>query len=76
MKLTSMTTAELIALYDARIAGRWAALCVSVAGAGLFSHIACDNGPAVIGITLNSGVTLTRNARGRCEDAPCCGCCS
>ena len=42
----------------------------------LVSHIACDNGPAVIGITLNSGVTLTRNARGRCEDAPCCGCCS
>jgi hypothetical protein len=30
-------------------------------------------------ITLNDqGVyrTFTRNARGRCEDAPCCGCCT
>ena len=24
----------------------------------------------------NSGWTGTRNARGRCEDAPCCGCCT
>lgn len=23
-----------------------------------------------------SGHTVYRNARGRCEDAPCCGCCS
>jgi hypothetical protein len=23
-----------------------------------------------------SGGTFTRNARGKCEDAPCCGCCS
>jgi len=30
-------------------------------------------------ITLNNqGVyrTYTQNARGRCEDAPCCGCCN
>ena len=30
-------------------------------------------------ITLNDqGIyrTFTRNARGRCEDAPCCGCCT
>lgn len=41
------------------------------------THLACDSGvPAVIGITLQSGVTLTRNARGMCEDAPCCGCCT
>lgn len=40
------------------------------------SHLACDSGvQAVYSITLNSGVTLTRNSRGRCEDAPCCGCC-
>lgn len=25
---------------------------------------------------FSSGATMTRNARGRCEDAPCCGCCS
>ena len=25
---------------------------------------------------FNSGATIERNPRGRCEDAPCCGCCS
>jgi hypothetical protein len=25
---------------------------------------------------FSSGHVVTRNARGRCEDAPCCGCCS
>lgn len=24
---------------------------------------------------FSSGHTVVRNARGRCEDAPCCGCC-
>ncbi len=23
-----------------------------------------------------SGAVVTRNSRGRCEDAPCCGCCT
>jgi hypothetical protein len=27
-------------------------------------------------IRLSSGAVLSVNARGRCEDAPCCGCCS
>lgn len=26
--------------------------------------------------TFSSGATVIRNARGRCEDAPCCGCCT
>jgi len=25
---------------------------------------------------LASGASFTQNSRGRCEDAPCCGCCS
>lgn len=25
---------------------------------------------------FNSGATQIRNTRGRCEDAPCCGCCT
>ena len=25
---------------------------------------------------FSSGAVVTRNARGRCEDAPCCGCCT
>jgi hypothetical protein len=26
-------------------------------------------------VTFGDGQTFTRNRRGRCEDAPCCGCC-
>lgn len=26
--------------------------------------------------TFSSGATIYTNKRGRCEDAPCCGCCS
>ena len=26
--------------------------------------------------TFSSGDTVYQNSRGRCEDAPCCGCCS
>jgi hypothetical protein len=31
--------------------------------------------PQVVATTFASGATVIRNARGRCEDAPCCGCC-
>lgn len=45
--------------------------------AWMVTHLSCAGGdPAVIAITLNSGVTVTRNSRGTCEDAPCCGCCT
>jgi len=27
-------------------------------------------------VRFPSGATMTQNSRGRCEDAPCCGCCS
>jgi hypothetical protein len=30
----------------------------------------------VITTRFNSGAVVYQNARGRCEDAPCCGCCS
>lgn len=39
-------------------------------------HLACEKEPAVITVRFSSGHTLTRNARGTCEDAPCCGCCT
>ena len=32
------------------------------------------NGLSVV--RLSSGHVMTQNSRGRCEDAPCCGCCS
>lgn len=27
-------------------------------------------------IQLSSGAVVTQNRKGRCEDAPCCGCCT
>jgi len=46
-------------------------------GAWLVKHLACaETGqPEVIEIRTSGG-TFTQNARGRCEDAPCCGCCT
>jgi len=32
--------------------------------------------PCVITARFNSGAAAFVNSRGRCEDAPCCGCCS
>lgn len=32
------------------------------------------NGLSVI--RFSNGDVMTQNSRGRCEDAPCCGCCS
>ena len=45
-------------------------------GAWYAVHLACEGGtPGVIDIQIG-GNHYTRNARGRCEDAPCCGCCT
>lgn len=40
--------------------------------------LASDRRIARQGLTVTrfaGGGTMTRNSRGRCEDAPCCGCC-
>ena len=41
-------------------------------------HLACHEAknPQVNTITFSSGETITKNKNGRCEDAPCCGCCT
>jgi hypothetical protein len=40
-------------------------------------HPACEGGASsVVQFRFSSGATMTRNRRGRCEDAPCCGCCT
>ena len=46
---------------------RWRVVCRSCNPAGT---------PEVTTVRTSSGWTGTRNARGRCEDAPCCGCCT
>lgn len=42
------------------------------------AHIPCyeRKAGAVSTITFSSGESYTRNRSGRCEDAPCCGCCT
>jgi hypothetical protein len=43
------------------------------------AHLACNDAksPRVISIySPVSGNSWTQNSRGRCEDAPCCGCCT
>lgn len=43
------------------------------------THLACDDtgDPVVIRVRVGGNPRVyTRNARGRCEDAPCCGCCT
>lgn len=39
-------------------------------------HTVCSFAPSVVAFRFGSGATVMQNARGRCEDAPCCGCCS
>lgn len=40
-------------------------------------HLACATGqPNVVEVRTFSDWRGTRNRRGRCEDAPCCGCCT
>ena len=47
------------------------------AGRWMPRHLACENGtPRVTTFRLGSGATVTQNVNGRCEDAPCCGCCT
>lgn len=43
------------------------------------AHLACaDTGTGQVVETYfpSTGERIYENARGRCEDAPCCGCCS
>lgn len=39
------------------------------------AHTSCERGERVSTVVIG-GTEYTRNARGRCEDAPCCGCCT
>lgn len=45
------------------------------AGRGRSYHADCSD-DGVTTVRTSSGWTGTRNTRGRCEDAPCCGCCT
>ena len=41
------------------------------------AHLACVSGDsAQVSTLVIGGNVYTQNSRGRCEDAPCCGCCT
>lgn len=50
-----------------RFKGRW-----------YVAHHDCSNGKGkrIVVSRFSSGEEVYQNSRGRCEDAPCCGCCS
>ncbi len=39
-------------------------------------HRIGQSAPRSITVRFNSGESMSVNSRGRCEDAPCCGCCT
>jgi hypothetical protein len=42
-----------------------------------FAHLSCrESGKSEVTTVRTSGGTFTQNRKGRCEDAPCCGCCT
>jgi hypothetical protein len=48
-------------------------------GSWVVRHLACDEagqGEVITYYSLVTGFMGTRNRRGLCEDAPCCGCCT
>lgn len=62
-------------------------VCANCAAPSAFGHApgcdgGCDGGcgeppaPEDVITIRTSGGEFYRNARGRCEDAPCCGCCT
>lgn len=67
-----------------RYAGRCACGAHVRAGAGVVERdgkrwrVSCGDCSAglVSNVVTTSGGTFYRNKRGRCEDAPCCGCCT
>ena len=44
-------------------------------GKWIVNHITCG-APRIHIVEFSSGAVEYRNANGRCEDAPCCGCCT
>lgn len=63
------------AVCGARVAAR-AGWLTKRAGAFAPMHLACAEGGEGVHTYIVGGNEYTRNARGRCEDAPCCGCCT
>lgn len=44
---------------------------------GTVYHVDCEKNKEVVTTYFpSSNTTVFRNAKGICEDAPCCGCCS
>jgi len=52
--------------------------CFKVNGRWAVAHLSCKSSEKseVDVIKFSSGEEFYRNKKGRCEDAPCCGCCT
>ena len=50
--------------------------CTKSGGRWVVSHLACaaSGESEVVYTRFSSGAEVYQNRRGRCEDAPCCGC--
>lgn len=64
------------AVCGARVPAQGGLLTRSASGAYAPVHLACAGGEVRVMEVRIGDRTFTRNARGRCEDAPCCGCCT
>jgi hypothetical protein len=66
--------------YCGHVVKRRAGLLLGRRGAWSVAHRAChefiEDDSGIVVTTFSSGESVYRNKRGRCEDAPCCGCCS
>jgi hypothetical protein len=59
------------------VAARAGVLGRKVGGRYTVRHLACaDAGESAVSVLETSSGTYIQNRRGRCEDAPCCGCCT
>jgi hypothetical protein len=59
-----------------RINGKWNVTCVDCACPESRALLASTGDRTSFAVSFSSGEVFYRNRRGRCEDAPCCGCCT
>lgn len=57
-----------------RVGGRWQITCVDCVDSDDLAFSRGDD--TSYGVVFSSGERFIRNRAGRCEDAPCCGCCT
>ena len=62
--------------YAVKIGRRWIGECANCNTSEALNPCAADRDHPLLVTRFNSGAVVYQNRGGRCEDAPCCGCCS